>query len=164
MLNNKQGGAQANFEGDGEEKGLDDIIKKKKVEIFNMNPKHLVEHVHDFKNTLSVIYKTPLGEYSDFQIELPTFDGGKSITLLGKARFVCNDFTKMPRGQVTLNIGQMTLFKKDAYTHFKDIVFMFSKEASQMGEVLQYKVSEHALEPVKFDTYHYDDFIQIDMF
>ena len=140
--------------GDGEEKGLDDIIKKKKVEIFNMNPKHLVSQLCKFKGQLTNIYNAPLGEYSDFQVELQPLEGGQPIMLEGKARFVYNDFTKMPRGQVTLSVGQMTLFKKDAYTHFQDIVFMFSKDASQMGEVLQYKVSQHALEPVKFDTYH----------
>ena len=65
MLNNKQGGAQAAL-GDEEEKGLDDIIKKKKVEIFNMNPKHLVSSTCKFKSHLGAIYNAPLGEYSDF--------------------------------------------------------------------------------------------------
>ena len=41
MLNNKQGGAQETFGGEDEMKGLDDIMKKKKVEFFNMSPKEL---------------------------------------------------------------------------------------------------------------------------
>ena len=75
--------------GDGEEKGLDDIIKKKKVEIFNMNPKHLVSQLCKFKGQLANIYNAPLGEYSDFQVELQPLEGGQQIVLevpLGSVR------------------------------------------------------------------------------
>lgn len=46
---------------------------------------------------------------------------------------------------------------------------MFSKNISGLGEVMQIKVTDQEIAEeentaVKFETFHYDDFIQIDIF
>jgi hypothetical protein len=36
-----------------------------------------------------------------------------SLVLKGKGRFLMDEFTKMPRGQITMKIAQSSLFKRD---------------------------------------------------
>ena len=61
------------------------------------------------------------------------------------------------------------MFKKDQYTHFKDVVYVFSKDVGHLGDKMTYKVNQEDIlaetpMDIKFETFHYDDFIQIDVF
>ena len=41
-----------------------------------------------------------------------------------------------------------------------DLVFLFTKDTGRSGETMVYKVKETELqESIKYETYHYDDFI-----
>ena len=59
----------------------------------------------------------------------------------------------------------MTKFKKDQYEPFMDLVFLFTKETGRSGETMVYKIKESELSDlIKYETFHYDDFIQLEVF
>ena len=93
------------------------------------------------------------------------------LTLSGKIRLVHNDFTKMPRGQLSLQIECATLFKLNSDAACKDLVFLFSKDSGPGGEEMQQKITEKELKDddasndvIKFETFHYDDFVKLEVF
>ena len=46
-----------------------------------------------------------------------------------------------------------------------DLVFLFTKESGQGGQTMVYKVRETETdELVKYETYHFDDFIKLEVF
>ena len=93
----------------------------------------------------------------------------ETFTLTGRIRLIHDEFSKIPRGQISLKIDQLTAFKKDQYTHFKDLVFLFTKDISRLGETMVYKITEQDIVDdkdamIKYDTFHYDDFIELEVF
>ena len=153
-----------NTKGDGGEKNLDDMIKKKKIPTNHMNPKTLFDDLVDFHEQLRIAHGAPNGEYRDFELVI-----NETLILAGSMRLIHNEFTKMPRGQVNIKVDQVTAFKKDQFTPFKDLVFLFTKDVSRIGETLEYKITEEDIEAdrdtlIKYDTFHYDDFIQLEVF
>ena len=64
----------------------------------------------------------------------------------GKLRILHDEFSKIPRGQITLNVAQMTAFKKDNFTAYNDIVFLFTKDIGKGGDTMVYKVTEKDIE------------------
>ena len=63
----------------------------------------------------------------------------------------------------------MTAFKKDNFTKYNDIVFLFTKDIGKGGDTMVYKVTEKDIESkknseIKFATFHSDDFIQLELF
>jgi len=163
FLNQKAGG----IEGTGSVRGLGDLIKKKKVKTNTMNPKRLYDSNIDFTNVLNEAEKTfPTFIFKSFELQLTD-----KITLAGSIRLIQNEFTKMPRGQISIKIDCATTFKKDQYTPYKDLVFLFTKDVGQGGETMQYKITEAELndedasnDVIRFETFHYDDYIKLEVF
>ena len=90
----------------------------------------------------------------------------ETFTLTGRIRLIHDEFSKIPRGQISLKIDQLTAFKKDQYTHFKDLVFLFTKDISRLGETMVYKITEQDIADdkdamIKYDTFYYDVFIEL---
>lgn len=91
------------------------------------------------------------------------------IVLKGKMRILYDEFSKMPRGQISLKIAQKTTFKKDNFTPYNDLVLLFTKDTGKGGDTMVYKVTEKEIttnknSEVKFETFHSDDFIQLELF
>lgn len=87
----------------------------------------------------------------------------------GKLRILHDEFSKIPRGQISLKISQLTAFKKDNFDSYKDLVFLFSKDCGKNGDTMVYKITEKDIEKnqncdIKFETFHSDDFIQLELF
>jgi len=140
------------------------MIKKKKVPTNHMNPKTLFDDLVDFHEHLRLAHALPNGAYRDFELVI-----SDTLIMAGSMRLVHNEFTQMPRGQINLKIEQVTTFKKDQYTPFQDLVFLFTKDISRIGETLEYKITEQDIKDdrdtwMKWDTYHFDDFIQLEVF
>ena len=75
----------------------------------------------------------------------------------------------MPRGQLSLKVSQMNLFKKDKYECYSDIVFLFTKDCGKNGDTMVYKLTQNQIlnnenATIKYETFHYDDFIQLELF
>ena len=83
----------------GPQKGLDDIMKKKKVPTNHMNPKTLFNSSVSFVEQLNLAQQRANGEYSDFELVLD-----ETYTLTGRIRLIHDEFSKMPRGQISLKI------------------------------------------------------------
>jgi len=137
LLGNKQGDAEDQLAGNG--KSLDDIIPKKKIETFNLKPKTLFNGSVNIRKSLDDC-RWDIGSWVDFEVQCDS-----KLTLQGQMRFLHNSFTEMPRGQITLNLSELTMFKKDQYTPYRDVTFLFSKCMSNQGELMQYKVTEHQI-------------------
>jgi Ca2+-dependent lipid-binding protein len=63
----------------------------------------------------------------------------------------------------------LTSFKKDKYDVFSDIVFLFTKDVGKNGDTMVYKITENEIKKnenceVKYETFHTDDFIQLELF
>ena len=128
------------------------MIPKKRVQTNQMNPKTLFDQVMDFSSVLNA--------QGPFELVLTD-----QIVLTGNARTLDDEFCKMPRGQIEIKIEQITKFKKDQYEPFMDLVFLFTKDTGRSGETMVYKVKESELSDlIKYETYHYDDFIQLEVF
>jgi len=50
--------------------------------------------------------------------------------LAGKVRLVYNEYTKMPRGQIKMKVMETTVFKRDQYANYQNLVFLFTKNTS----------------------------------
>lgn len=135
------------------------MMKKKKIPTNHMNPKTLFDDLVDFHEQLRVAHGMANGEYQEFELVI-----NETLTMTGKLRLIYDEFSKMPRGQINIKIDQVTAFKKDQFTPFKDLIFLFTKDVSRIGETLVYKITEEDIAAdrdtlIKYDTYHYDDFI-----
>ena len=49
------------------------------------------------------------------------------IVLTGTIKLLVNEFTKIPRGLLTMKVEQVSVFKKNKYEAYKDIVMLFTK-------------------------------------
>lgn len=77
----------------GNQKSLDDIMKKKKVPTNHMNPKTLYNSTVSFVDQLNLAQAQPNGEYADFELVLD-----ENLTLTGRIRLIHDEFSKIPRG------------------------------------------------------------------
>ena len=97
--------------------------------------------------------------------------------LAGEGKLCTNEFTRIPRGHLRLRVEQLSIFKKDKYTHMKDLIVLMTKTVSRTGDKLVQRVTEQDLVPpndkepddyddavLKFETYHYDDFVKVEVF
>lgn len=132
LLDNKQGGASESLETKQNNlRGLDDIIPTKKVEFYELNPKLLFSGTINIDQNLKQFYDLNFGAFSEFNIQLDY-----EYRLIGQGRLVFNEFTKMPRGQITFKIDQQTQFKRDQLTELRDVVFLFTKKIDSVGDVM----------------------------
>lgn len=160
LLDDKQGGGDEQLDEKGNNlKGLDTIIPRKKEEFWSLSPKVLFDDSVGIKEQLKSLYENGIGVYSEFELQLDS-----ELRLVGKARLIYNEFTKMPRGQINLNVVEQTLFKKNQQIAYKDVVYQFSKESGFFGEQMKYKITQEMLNKekpvgIKFDTFHFDEYI-----
>lgn len=113
FLNNRAGGM-------GEGKELDDLIPKRKIPVPNVEPKIVFEGsipLQDFHKGQSSRTAQP------FEVELQ-----RGLVLTGLIKLVNNEFTHVPRGELDMKVEQVSVFKKDRYEAYKDIVMLFTKE------------------------------------
>ena len=66
-----------------------------------------------------------------FSLEL-----AEDLVLEGQCNEFVNEFTHVPRGHLRLRVEQLSIFKKDKYTHMKDLIVLLTKEVSRTGEKL----------------------------
>jgi len=90
-----------------------------------MNPKTLFANKVSISQVLEELLQEEVGDTIPFKLNLT-----EELILGGKIRFIYNEFTKMPRGQIKLRVSQQTLFKKSEYANYQNIVYMFSKNTS----------------------------------
>ena len=108
----------------------------------------------------------PSVDFAQFKLELDA-----DLTMTGMVRLIQNDFTKMPRGQISLQIECASMFKLTGDAPCRDLVFLFSKDSGPGGEEMLQKVTEKELKDddasndvIKFETFHFDDFIKLEVF
>ena len=76
----------------------------------------------------------------------------------------------MPRGQISVTIKEASSFKNYNDENFKDLVFLFKKQINSFYDHLIYRKEEKELkndeneDVFTFETYHFDDYIQIEVY
>lgn len=164
FLNQKAGGADANPD---DPKSLGDMMKVKRTQIYHMKPKTLYDDGVDFAQYLNLVLETTSLslKFTDFEIALTD-----KLILAGKMRILHDEFSKMPRGQITFKIDQTSIFKKDQYAHYRDLVFLFTKDVGKNGDTIVQKITEAELNEeekvftVKYETFLFDDFVKLEVF
>ena len=137
-------------------KTLDDLLPKKKIPVPNRPQKIVFEGPVD----IASLAKGANQNNKHFKLSL-----NKEFAIEGDLKLHQNQFTSIPRGFVTLNIEQMSAFKKDRFETYKDLVILFTQKINQSGEKMVQRINEADLEKtVKFECFHYDEFIKVEVF
>jgi hypothetical protein len=80
------------------------------MEIFNMMPKDLVRGSD--LSIYDIMQQIMFGDYGKWNGFKVAIDSDCDYWLEGDVKLIGNDFTKMPRGQITFQIDQATSFRR----------------------------------------------------